>query len=311
TALLYKKLVYDEQIALDVSAGVVNRQLGSQFIISATAKADTSLDELEDRITDILRDFHNNGPATEAMQRSKMRIGADFMRSLESADGKARQLASGEIYHNDPAHYEQELDALRTATAVTVRNAVNKWLSGGHFVLSVLPYGKHATHDTDVDRSQLPDIGATPDLDLPPVQTATLSNGLEIQLAEKHAIPTVRLDMLFDAGYAADPAAQPGLAGLTLAMLDEGTEQRSALEISAALDSAGATFSTHSSLDASIAGMSALSSRLPDSLALFADILQQPAFPKDNLQRLRKQKLATIEEEKNSPMSLGLRKIGP
>src|SRR5699024_2856610 len=260
---------------------------------------------------DTLRQFLQDGPQAAALKRSKTRIGAGFMRSIAGVSGIAQVLASGQIYDDDPGHYQQDLQALREATPASVQTAADKWLADGIFVLSVLPFGQHGTHDTNVDRSQLPPIGPAPDLKLPDVQTATLSNGLKIRLAEQHETPLVQMSMVFNAGYAADPDKLPGLASMTLAMLDEGAGKRDALAIDAALDGLGAQFFTSSSLDASIIGLSALSNRLGDSLALYASIIQNPTFPKKAHKRLRRQTLAGIAQEKNTPTSLALRKLGP
>src|SRR5699024_5833038 len=90
-----------------------------------------------------------------------------------------------------------------------------------------------------------------------------------------------------------------------------GTETRDALAIDADLDSLGATLSTSSSLDASVVSMSALANRLPKSLALYADLVRNPAFPQRAFERLQKHTLARIEQEKITPTQLALRKLGP
>lgn len=310
-SVLYQALVMDKKLALNVNAGLIGREIGSQFIITATARPGVPLAKVEQAITDTLQKFLQTGPQTKALQRSKTRIAAGFMRSIAGVSGKAQVLARGQVYYDNPAHFQQDLDILRAATPATVQAAADQWLTDDHFVLSVLPFGKHSTHDTNVDRSQLPDIGKAPNLTLPNVQTATLPNGLKIRLAEQHETPIVEMNMVFDAGYAADPDHLPGLANMTLAMLDEGAGKRDSLAVSAALDDLGATFSTNSSLDASVIGMSALANRLAPSMALYADIMLQPTFPQAAFERLKRQALAGIAQEKNTPTSLALRKLGP
>lgn len=310
-SVLYQKLVIDEHIALNVSAGLIGHEIGSQFMISATAQPGVPLSKVKKAIKKTLQTFLRTGPKPEALERAKTRIAAGFMRGIAGVSGKAQVLARGQVYYGNPAHYQQGLETLRAATPEAIRRTANQWLSDGVFVLSVLPFGHHSTHATDVDRSQLPDIGSAPSLTLPDVQKATLPNGLEIRLAEQHETPIVEMNLVFDAGYAADPDNLPGLANMALSMLDEGAGQRSALEISAALDGLGAQFFTSSSLDASIIGLSALSTRLSDSMALYASIVQNPTFPKSAFKRLKRQALASIAQEKNTPTSLALRKLGP
>src|SRR5699024_6188630 len=149
---------YDDGVALDIDAGLLSHELGSQFIITATAKPDVPLSKVEAEIRQTLQQFVQQGPSQAALKRSKTRIAAGFMRGLESDNGKAQVLARGQIYHNDPGHYQKDLKILRQATPDDVQKTAREWLSDGMFVLAVKPFGQHTTHETGVDRSQLPAI---------------------------------------------------------------------------------------------------------------------------------------------------------
>jgi zinc protease len=90
-------------------------------------------------------------------------------------------------------------------------------------------------------------------------------------------------------------------------MLDEGTTSRTALEISAELDRLGAVLNTGSDLDLSSVTMSMLKENLDASLSLYADVILNPAFPAEDFERLRRQQLATIMNEKTTPQAMALR----
>jgi zinc protease len=94
-----------------------------------------------------------------------------------------------------------------------------------------------------------------------------------------------------------------------MAMLDEGTATRDALQIAAEAESLGAFISTDSDLDTSMAYLSALKSQLQPSLDLFSEIVKEPAFPDEELVRLRKRWIAGIGQEKNEPVQLALRTL--
>jgi zinc protease len=126
-------------------------------------------------------------------------------------------------------------------------------------------------------------------------------------LASRHSVPVVELSLMLDAGYASDQFARPGTASLAMGMLDEGTESRTALEISDELDRLGATLGAGSDLDVSFVQMSALKENLEPSLELFADVILNPSFPEKELDRLRKLQLAAIQREKVQPVSMALR----
>ena len=175
-------------------------------------------------------------------------------------------------------------------------------------MLEVHPFPEFEATAPGVDRTAgLPETGTPPDATFPALQRTTLDNGMEVILAERHATPTVDMTLLVDAGYASDQQAIPGRANLAMNMLDEGTESRDALTISEELDMLGATLDTGSNLDMSSVTMSALTDHLAASLDLFADVILHPAFPENELERLRKQQLATIQREKATPIQMALR----
>lgn len=314
TSRFYERLVYDDQIATDVTATLWKKEIGSQFLVWATAKPGQDLATVEAALDEELARFLEEGPTADELRRSKTNLGAGFLRGLERIGGfggKSDILARGEVYQDDPGAYRDYLRHLREAEVEGVRDTAREWLGNGVYVLEVRPYGRHSTTDSDVDRSSLPEIGQAPDLDLPEIQRTELDNGLKVWLAERHQAPVVQFRMVLDAGYAADPEGSSGTASLALAMLDEGTAQRDALEISAELDRLGAELSTSSSLDASTVDLSALTTQLDGSLGLYADVIRNPAFPERELARLKQQRLAQIEQEKSDPTSLALRTLGP
>ena len=117
----------------------------------------------------------------------------------------------------------------------------------------------------------------------------------------------MRFDLLLDAGFAADQGAIPGTASLAMAMLDEGTARRNSIQISDELATLGANLGTGSKLDASSVSLEALKENLDASLAVYADVILHPAFPRTDFDRLKKQRLAQIQQEKADPVGMALR----
>ena len=155
-----------------------------------------------------------------------------------------------------------------------------------------------------MDRSKLPATGAPPSLNLPPLSRAKLSNGLEIVVVERHSAPVVDFTLMADAGFAADAQAKPGTARLAMLMIQEGTKTRTSPQIADRSESLGAPIGVGSSLDRSFINMNALSNRLGESLDLYTDLLLNPTFPANELERLRGQTLATIQQEKAQPTAM-------
>lgn len=310
TSRLYKRLVYDEQVATNVSSYVDDSEISGQFYIDVTAKPGQDLSKIEKAIDEELTALLKTGPTDKELQRVKTQYFARFIRGIERIGGfggKSDILASNMTYGGSPDYYKTTLKNVESATIKEITETANKWLSDGVFILEVHPFPQLNASTEGADRTKLPDMGENPEVKFPDVERATLSNGLNVVLAERHSIPVVSLRLLVDAGYAADQTTKPGTAKLTMDVMDEGTKKLNALEISEQLSLLGANLSTGSNLDYSIVSLNALKVNLDASLDLFADVILNPAFPQNEFDRLKKNLLVAIQREKVTPVQMGLR----
>ena len=251
--------------------------------------------------------FLRKGPTPAELDRIRTTNYANFARGIERIDGfggKSSILAESQVYGGSPDFYKTRLGWITSATPADVQNAARQWMSDGVFVLNVEPVPRSRPLASTVDRSKVPAQGAAPSLKLPAPQRAKLSNGLEIVVVERHNAPVVDFTLMADAGFAADSSAKPGTARLAMLMLQEGTKTRSSLQIAEASESLGAPLAVGSTLDRSFLNMNALSGRLAESLDLYSDVLLNPTFPDKELERLRGQTLATIQQEKAQPAAI-------
>lgn len=310
TSRLYKRLVYDDQIATDVSAFIWSGEIASNFVIQATARPGEDLAEIEKAVEEELQRFLKGGPTEKELKRVQTQFQANFVRGIERIGGfggKSDILAMNEVYGGGPDFYKTTLTRTQKATATNLLTSAQAWLAKGDLILEVHPFPEFNTVETDVDRSKLPEPAKPPKAKFPELQRATLSNGLKIVLAERHTVPLVNFNLQLDAGYASDQFGTPGTASLAMNMLDEGTKTRNALQISDELQMLGARLSSGSNLDMSFISLSALKTNLKKSLELFADVILHPSFPEADFERLQKQQLARILREKATPVQMALR----
>ncbi len=307
---LYKRLVYEDQIATDVAAFYSPGEIGSQFHIRATVKPNGDLVLVEKAIDEVLAKFLKEGPTQEELQRVKTKHVANFVRGIERIGGfggKSDILAQSEVFGGNPEHFKKYLGYIVHSTEKDILDASVKWLGDGVYILEVHPFPNYQELAVGADRSKLPETGTPPDVSFPETQTAVLSNGLKVMLAQRSSVPLVNVSLLVNAGYASDQFAIPGTAGLAMAMLDEGTAKLKSLEISDMLDNLGTNLGTNSNLDMSFVNMSSLKEKLDLSLELYADVILNPSFPDSELDRLKKEKIAQIQREKSNPIQMGLR----
>jgi zinc protease len=176
------------------------------------------------------------------------------------------------------------------------------------YVLEVHPFPEFETVASSVDRKAgMPPVGAPPAAPLAAPQRATLSNGMKVVLSRRTAVPVVRLTTIMDGGFAADDPSKPGVASMTMQMLDEGTTSRNSLQIADELAALGVNLSTSAGLDVNRVTISALKDKLDPALALYADVILHPSFPQSDLDRVKQNTLAAIQQEKVQPFSMGLR----
>ncbi|MBV7538300.1 insulinase family protein [Duganella sp. sic0402] len=310
TSRYYKRLVVKDQLATDASASNYSSEIAGQFYSIVTARPGGDVAKLERAADEELQALVKSGPTAAELELAKTTILARYTRIVERIGGfggKSDLLASCTTFTGNPDCYKDYLKAVKAATPAQVKQALQAWLTDGDYVLEVQPYPTNLAASGKLDRSQPPALGKPEALNLPPMQKATLSNGLKVVLAERRAAPLVNFSLIVDAGYASDSAKTEGLASLTGSMLDEGTTSRSAAAISEAFASLGAEFSVGTSLDSVTVSLNTLKATLPKALDVYADVVQHPAFAQNELERLKKNRLAAIAREKNSPTEMGMR----
>jgi zinc protease len=307
---LYQRLVYDEQIATSVDVYYDDREISGQFVIIATAKPGVELTVVEKALDEEIGRLIEEGVKGDELKRAKTDYIASFIRGIERIGGfggKSDVLARNQVLAGDPGFYKTTLERIKNATPQSVRETAGKWLKSGEYALEVHPFPEYKTLASNADRTKLPEMQSAPDSKFPKIKRATLANGMDLVVAEWHSVPVVLFDLLFDAGYATDQTAAAGTAKLAMDMLDEGTLNRSSLEISDELAMLGADLRCGSNLDQSYVYLSALRDNLEPSLNLMADVVINPSFPQNELDRLKKQQLAQIDQENAQPVTMALR----
>lgn len=310
TSRLYKRLVYDERVASDVSVFAFPMEIAGIFGVVATAMPGQALADINAIIDAEVATLLADGATADELQRVVATRQSGFIAGIERVGGfggKSDLLAAYEVYLDDPAAYKTTLERWETATLEDLRAVANEWMKRGQFVLEVTPFGDYATTKPAVDRSRLPEPEEPPSVTFPPFERFTLDNGLDVILAARPALPVVQMLLMIDAGFAADQFATPGTASLALSMLNEGTRTRTALEISDELRRLGANMDTGSDLDMSVVSLWTLKEHLEASSDVFADVVLNPVFPQGDFERLQAQRIVAIKQEKAQPRGLAQR----
>ncbi|WP_258223868.1 pitrilysin family protein, partial [Stenotrophomonas sp. HMWF003] len=167
---------------------------------------------------------------------------------------------------------------------------------------------KYTTLPKQVDRSTgVPQTRTFPELKFPQLHRATLKNGTQVILAERHDIPVVQFSYEFPGGFTADQGRKQGTANFTMDLMGEGAGKLGALPFADAADALGANLGASASLDSASVYLSALKENLAPSLALYADMLRQPRFEQGEIDRVKATWIAGIQQEKVNPSAAAMR----
>lgn len=143
-------------------------------------------------------------------------------------------------------------------------------------------------------------------VNLPKGQEATLPNGLRVIVLENHRVPTFSMQMVILSGGLSDPADYHGLASFTAALLREGTATRKSKDIAEQTDTIGATLVTGAGLSSltSNVNTSGLVENFDQALDLFADVILNPKFPQDEIDKYKARQLQQLQFQRSIPQFL-------
>lgn len=294
--------------------------------VSVDVKPGQDVDAVSRKLDELIGELVSNGPTEDEVARVTALRMAEKIRALEPVGGftgKSVVLAEGALYANDPGFYKRELADYGKVTPGSVRATMGKWLSRPVLAIRVdpgerepyaeaasnLPSPKPAAALAITPRDPMPGVGEMKSLDFPTVERAKLRNGVEVVYARSTTVPLTQVAVEFDAGIAADAADALGTQRLVLNLLDQGTTSLNAVQIAEANERLGAQLTTGATLDRTAVTLSVVSPNLAPGLDLLADVIRNPAFRNEDLERLRAVQLAGIAQEQTSPNGMGGRAL--
>ena len=148
TSRLYKRLVFDQRIATDVSASQNSREIGGFVQVAATAAPGHSLEEIDQVIGEEIARLALDGPTDDEIERGRVQAEAQFIFRLQTVGGfggKSDQLNAYNVFLDDPAFFDRDLARYRAVTKASLGEAMARYLDHDRRVaLSVVPRGRTA-----------------------------------------------------------------------------------------------------------------------------------------------------------------------
>lgn len=328
TSRLQSKLLYEKEMVSSIFGGNGTSEIGGTFQIQATARPGKDLDAIEAEINTELERIKKEPPTAEEMSRAKNSIQAQTIFGLQTVLGKASQIGNYAGFLKDPNYFQADLDRYGKVTPADVQRVANQYLTANRLVMSYMPKQGEAARSTSAanrptsvkaakkddsaleakiaeQTAALPKPGANPKLELPPIEKAKLSNGLEVWMVKHDELPIASMNMVFKTGAVAEPKGKEGVGGMAATLLDDGTKTRSAAEIANQQQSLGINIFPNSSWDSTTVGMQTLTANMDKALELYSDVILNPSFPATELEGLRGRSLIGLQQQKTNPNFVG------
>ncbi|WP_318434053.1 M16 family metallopeptidase [Photobacterium leiognathi] len=330
-SLLYQKLVKTGK-AVDAGAFQDCAELACTMYVYAMAPSGDKghLDTLRKEVMSVVTGIEQQGIKKAQLDEIKGSVEASAIYGLQSVSGKVSQLAAYQTFFGNPNYISTDLANIDKVNTQSVMRAYNQYIYQHPSVtLSVVPHGElqlqaakpnytpaprvlpknPKIEDKDLayrnvkdnfDRSVMPKASKPVKAVMPTLYEFSLANGIKVIGTQYQETPTISLQLTVPAGRRLDPASKEGLAELTAAMMNEGSEKFTAEEIASKLDTLGSNISVHAGLYGTTISLNTLTKNLPETMALLEQRLFHPAFKESDFNRLKKQMIEGIVYEHQS-----------
>jgi zinc protease len=334
TSRLYRKLVYEQQIAQDVKCENDSLTLASMAKCDVTARPGVKPEDLEAAIDKEIGLLREKGPTQAELDGARTDYLTEKIRGLQRLGGFGGVADMMDLYNQylgDPGYLPQDIARYQAVTTASVRAIGEKEFGQNQRVVVYTVPGKkviddvpRSPDDTDANvkvtpphsaefesaqiwRKDVPKPGPAPELHLPVPKTFALKNGLKVYLVEEHTLPVISASLVDLAGSEENPADKPGLAAFAARMLSEGTTSRSSIELADDVHSVGAQLMTNATMDIAGPSIGVLSNNTDAAFVLLSDVSLHPAFKLEEVERIRNQRLVAIQQEADQPVATVVR----
>ena len=311
SARLNKALLYDRQLASNVTAFQSGQPLSGFFAMWATARPGSDLKQIEQIIGDEINRLAKEGPTAEELSRAKTKWEYGFISGLEAIGGfggKSDLLNQYNTFLGDPGKFEADLTRHNNVTADSLKAAVDKYLNNKNRVLvRFRPERSSKASDVAIDRKKEPALGGDKPFIAPAVKTAKLENGMEIFVVEKPELPKVAVSLATRAGSVADSPGKAGLSAMTFRLMRRGTAKLNAIQIDETMGNLGGGLGGGAGKESAFLSTEVLKRNLAPALGVMADVAINPNFPASEFDREKKLALDNLAQTASNPNAVANR----
>jgi zinc protease len=311
-APLYKVLVKEKKLTSRTTAYNRPEELAGEFTITIRANEGKNLKEIEEAVAEAFIRFEKEGITENDIERVKASSEKDFYEGITSVFSKSLQLAYYNTFLNDPGYIEKDIENIKAVTLNDVKMVYEKYIKGKpHIITSFVPKGKvemiaensisagikeenikDATQveiagsgddkfdktSSGIDRTVEPALASDPEVNIPVIWHATLSNGIRIYGIQNKELPLVDIGIEINGGVNQDKLELPGVANMVANVLPQGTKNKTPEELEEEIELLGSDIRMYASPEEISVGISTLSRNFDKTVAIVKEMLLEPRW---------------------------------
>jgi zinc protease len=330
-SIFYQNFIKTQK-ALNTSVSHPCSELAGTMSMMLVAYPGTNLAEMEKLMREAIAEFEKRGITDEDLQKFKVGYEARELNSLASVSGKASKLASYQTFTGNPNQIKDELDRYSKVTKEDVMRVYNKYIKDKYnVVLSAVPKGQSnliaapdntsrkfpdANYKPDLseyqglvykkakdnfDRSKKPASGPNPVIKVPSIYSGKYDNGVQLVGSFYDELPIVSVRLFVKAGQIMESTDKAGISSLLAEMMEESTGKFTSEEIESEFEKLGSSISIKSDREDIVIIINTLSKNFDATMKLVEEVLFNPKFSNDDFERVKKQQLEAIANQKTQP----------
>ncbi|MCQ9206634.1 MAG: insulinase family protein [Omnitrophica bacterium] len=299
---LNKKIVKEDELLYVVGSYSYTPKYPGLFIISGTGDP-KKLERAKEKILREVEKISREGIRADELAAAKNLVISGYISSLETTSGLAGAISQSEFLAGDPMFFKKYVDNIKKTDSDIVKNVAQKYLRKTNLTISYLypettnlPQSRLAGGATVLARENLP-------------EKVTLPSGIRLILKEDRRLPKISLACAFTGGVRVENTGNNGISNLTSAMLLKGTKSRKEHEIRPFLEKKGGGIGHFSGKNSFGISMDFLTENTNGALDLFADIIKNPSFPDEELNKEKEKLYAAIKSQDDDIYGFGFLKL--
>jgi zinc protease len=340
SSILYQNMVKTQK-ALSANSFTPTSELSGEFIINVRSYPTSGLADMYSLVKQAFVDFEDRGVTDDDIKKFVATHESGQISGLQGVSSKGTQLAYYQTFTGNPNYIHEDLDRYKKVTKEDVMRVYNKYIKNRFSViLSTVPKGKTdliaapdnfkkptipVGYKNDLteyeklsykkgkypfDANYRPAAGLAPVVNVPVYWTENLENGVKIIGTDYNELPLVALTFSIKAGHIFDPLDKSGLASLLASLMNEGTQNLTTEELSRQLDMLGSDIWVFASRDEITIQVSSQPANFDKTIELLKDVMFKPRFDQGDFDRIKKQTLEGIANQKTQATTIAENVLG-